>query len=721
MLLCTTLTAPSAADIIYVDNGGCGDCTTYRVAERDCGQGTERVFAGLQSALDTMNPGDTIYLRQGTHTGTDNTSQERFTIPTSKNGTAWAPGHFNTLASFPGEWAIIDGEGNSAGGAVLGNRHNLGSYQTCVDDTGNGSLLSYWKFERFGITGGTSPGSDHGGAGLFLVGGPFQVRYLHLFDNWDDTGLNNPSGLTLYRPRDSIFEYNYFQHNGAQDVNGDQVQIFTDYKDEWAGCDPVDLVDLEDAVRNNVWRYNFFQGSDGLTSAEVGLKYKGSQVLDNADGSSYANEDYGDHVHHNIFMGHTNSAVILRQDYLQFYNNILSGNSESLSQSQYGGFRRLKTVMYNNTVLQAPLVSYNESRPAAPFQNWDFFYNNISAFYAGAGGTTYTFRIFAESASSLDNVVNNLIIDRNYIYGSQSNQETPFAIASPMASLGEQYGYLSTTQFNSVYAVTNYQKASTEGVDDLFTGASGAASLITRGEHSVATGVTVSNGGIGGAHPYLEGVTMPDYLGATDPGSGSAWVAGVFDDVTSTSWLRSTAGRDSNDHPIWIGGSAVVDAGVVDVGVVDGGFLADAGGFADGAVVADSSVAIDGRAAFDGRSVFDGPSAPDGQPLSDGALERDAEALVDGGDTVPDAALFDAVTLADVGTQQDDAMAADDALQVSDAQVAATDVIAIDIGGAPVENADQIGTGGDCSSSLNPSKILWVLLVLLPLRRRGSH
>ncbi len=97
-----------------------------------------------------------------------------------------------------------------------------------------------------------------------------------------------------------------------------------------------------------------------------------------------------------------------------------------------------------------------------------------------------------------------------------------------------------------------------DGGDLLYEDTSGADKYITRGAHVVEGAVTIADGGVGGNHPYLSGVTIPSYVGATDPSdiSTNHWVEGLLDDLTSTAWLRSmSTDRDGNDDPDWIAGS----------------------------------------------------------------------------------------------------------------------------------------------------------------------
>lgn len=537
---------PAYGATIYVDQTLGVDCTSgnYSTTNRTCTGSDGNAYITIQAAINAMSVGDTIYIRGGTYREDNGNSNADIYIPTSKNGTAWTDGNFNTLTSYPGEWAIIDGEGTAPGGNTIGNGDTNGVYQTCTDNNST-SEIKYWKFERLEITGGCSPNNDSlGGGGIRLRGGPNIIRYCYIHDNWDTESTtvpgradDNPSGVLLFVPHDSIIEYNYFYHNGSYAMNGDQIKIFSDYKDEWRSsppesCDPpnIDVINIDKAVRNNIIRYNYFNGDNGSTKTDVGLKYKSSQVLDSWDGSELTHKNYGDDVHHNIFVGHGQDSigdeqnVILRQDYLQFHNNIL--RDSPLSQSQYGSYRRLRAVIYNNTVIGSGLESYDESSPAHAFQNWDFFYNNIIDNFT-AGISSYPVRIFAESAASLTNVVNNLVMDRNYIYRPNAGGSTPYSIGYPLNGLDAKYGRLSTITFNSQYSATNYQKASSEGSDNLFSGSSGASAYITRGSHTVSGSTTITNGGIGGNHPYLSDVTIPSYIGATNP-TDNGWVEDVM-------------------------------------------------------------------------------------------------------------------------------------------------------------------------------------------------
>lgn len=554
---------------IYVDNTLENDCVTgnYSTANRTCTGSDGSAYNIIQNAIDAMNIGDKIYIRGGTYRENNGNSNIEIYIPTSLNGTSWNEGEYNYIGSYPGEWAIIDGERTAPGGKLLGNTNTYGSYSNCNIPTGTGSDLAYWKFERMEFTGGTSPNNDvDGGAAIHINGGPFIVRYNYFHDNWDTESLavpgrcdNNPSAITLYRPHDSIFEFNTFIHNGCAGVNGDQVQIFSDYKDEAGGC--MDLVDINNAVRKNIWRYNYFDGSNGSTEAEVGLKYKASQLLTDTDASYMTYKNYGDDIHHNIIKNHTESGTILRQDFIQFHHNILDGDGIELGQRST--WRRWFATVYNNTLLNGNILGWwDDSVQRYEFN--DYMVNNIlSGFDRPSATYKFIFQRIADNPIDNSGWVANEVVDRNYVYNMTSYTSATCGNGDPIrigdASLWTEdshFGCFTMDEYNAENGWTNWQKASSEGTDNLYAGSSGTDKYITRATHVVSGSTTISTGGISILHPYLSGVTIPSYLGATNP-NDNAWVAGVLS-LASVSNLQNASSGD----PAWIEGSGDVTAPV---------------------------------------------------------------------------------------------------------------------------------------------------------------
>lgn len=514
---------------IYVDNTLRGDITngSYSIENRDDSGSDGNAYRKIQTALDFMSIGDTILIRGGVYKEDNGHSTVDIMISPSKNGDSWEPGHFNTLASYPGEWAIIDGEGNAPKGVVLGYK-GMSAYS---------EELKYWKFERLGITGGASPGDDNqGGAGLWVAGGPVVIRYCNFYENWDNSQLNNPSGLTTYRLRDSIIEYNRFFHNGcASGSNCAHVANYSDYKTSFAS------VDVNHAVVKNEWRYNYFE--DGY----YGLKNKAIQLLSETGGGGGMDyKDYGDKIHHNIFVNFSKAGVMSNQDFQQVYNNIF--DNSPISNGEYNASFRFRLCYYNNTLINTYFVEWGQSEGGVrdSFYPNDFIYNNIFDRPPTGNNETRPINIGAYSDTPVD--VSNFFVENNYWYLADSPTQILY-LAAHKSDYSSKLGLFSVSEFNSEYGFKNYSKNSE---DLLFQGSAGANKYITIADHSVGS-ATVGTGGRGGSHPYLAGVTIPSYLGATNP-TDNAWVAGVLNNVTSTAWLRSQGAG----YPSWIEGNCQI-------------------------------------------------------------------------------------------------------------------------------------------------------------------
>ena len=146
-----------AADI-YVDKNLSSNCTVnnYSTVTRNCSGADGKAYNTIQLAVDNMNTSDDIYIRGGTYY--ENVLLSASTAP---DGTA---GDYASLQSYPGEWAVIDGQNNQD--------YTVGKNANGRDD---GNDIAYWKFERLEITGGTN-GTD-GGAGIYISGHHSHISY----------------------------------------------------------------------------------------------------------------------------------------------------------------------------------------------------------------------------------------------------------------------------------------------------------------------------------------------------------------------------------------------------------------------------------------------------------------------------------------------------------------------------------------------------------------
>ncbi|MBT8387802.1 MAG: hypothetical protein KJO12_10360, partial [Ignavibacteria bacterium] len=315
---------------IYVDSGLSGDCTSgnYSKASRNCSGSDGKAYNTIQKAITNCSVGDTINMRSGTYNiSTHGTSYAKgYYIridPRTKSGTAWTEGNFTTLQSYPGEWAVIDGQdsiGNSypaRGGIGYGESTNTDSYD-----------LAYWKFERFEIK-NCETEDDQRSAAFIINGGPIWYRYLYVHDNTAATGGNNPAGIRMQHMHDTIIEYCTFYNNGTEfsAKNSAAIVTITDYNNnETIAANGFTPNSNHVASRRNIIRYNFFQGGSH------GIKYKGNQLLSGRGAllsDTYKND--GDKIHHNIFQNYGRGGIMARVDFAQVYNNILDDGTWGLN------------------------------------------------------------------------------------------------------------------------------------------------------------------------------------------------------------------------------------------------------------------------------------------------------------------------------------------------------------------------------------------------------
>lgn len=526
--------------VIYVDNVLSNNCTAgnYSISNRSCSGSDGNAWRSIQEAINAMTPGDTIYMRGGTYYPTAQTV-ECIRIPPSKNGSGWSQGRYNKLASYPGEWAIIDGQ-NSCGSRGVG----LGAY----DATFDGSIdIKYWVFERFEIRNARSADGQFSW-GLFVNGGPNYFRYLYIHNNQATTGANNPFGLGGYHWQNSVVEYCFFRDNGVTpastaDTNPAHIGVFSDYN--WASIASNGWYENSSRVSTykNEYRYNYMYGGN------VGFKHKGAQFLTGrtnpGSGFSDARNTYGDKFHHNIIVNTLAQCIGAHQDFMQVYNNICDNTGRGLN-VQYqnnGGF--YKVVLYNNTIMNNTMggiirFMYSDySNEILQHYGWD--YNNIlDNITSYSGYCTYNSLALCEgTAPQFD--LSNYHSNNNYFYRSPTSSVYSMRRSGYTASAFESQTLTGAPR--NVYA-----NAYSSG-NPLYYGTSGADKYRARGAHILENVITISNGGAGIAHPYLAGTYIPSYVGATNP-SDDRWVSGVLS-LSSVATLMSGGSGD----PDWIEGS----------------------------------------------------------------------------------------------------------------------------------------------------------------------
>lgn len=520
------------ASAIYVDQNIPSAITdgTYSSAGRD-NSGTEgNAYPTIKEAIIAMNVGDTIILRGGLY------REGHIRLPYTKNGSSWASGSYNTMISFPGEWAVLDGQNGGGEGGIDGKTVGSDQNSECVlgltvSDATGAFDLKYWKFERLEIMNGASANGERS-AGFAGNGGPFIFRYCYIHDNLTTARIGdfNPGGLRGEIWHDSLVEYCYFSRNGALGTEAQgtlkdaaHINIFSDYKPNAIAENG--FIDANLHTARNEFRYNLFEKSP------VGIKYKQDQFFTGRNptgGHPYTDDfkEYGDKIHHNIFFNTTEFGTNGRQDFIQIYNNIFYTNAGfSLGIGENDTRSIYKAVTYNNTIISPTLRGVWRIHYATytfmPGEYYGYDFNNILVNVTDgdswcdiavdergtfSGGPDFTFYVgnrnyFYDPGTSIyDN-------DGTRIYWIGNQRYTLAAFAS-------QYP-----------GSVNYWKTNNPA-DPLFKGNTVPDRFKTFPGHVIEGTTTVANAGVGGSHPFLPGVNLPAYLGATNPNgtdSGLNW------------------------------------------------------------------------------------------------------------------------------------------------------------------------------------------------------
>jgi hypothetical protein len=523
ILMCGLLYSQSSAANIYVDQTLSSDCiaNNYSVTNRNCTGSDGNAYSNFRIALTHLASGNDMYLRGGTYTATtadgSGSSGAVWNLPFAANGTS---SKWTTLQSYPGEWAILDGNSQYGHGVVLGYKYTDSTLSGAAD-------YHHWLIQRLEITGGSGTVKGEAG-GIWMNGGPNIFRYLYIHDNTNASQDENPNGLTGKIWHDVIVEYNYFKNNGCPigaGTNCSHIAIYTDYK--W---DTRDIYDINHAVRSNTIRYNLFDGS------EVGFKHKGGQQLGDDSGTDMRYKDYGDKIHHNIFLN-SSIAIMARQDFIQVNNNISDGGRIEDQDVCSTCSQTYNTTIYNNTVLSSYIghpVPY--ATPLTLLKPYLWFVNNIVDTYTNTwdSSSITVGHQMAITGGSID--ITNAKINNNFVYRPGSS--THYSIGRGLQSCSE---FLSTADMNRCYSTSNY----TNATSGLYKGSSGADKYITNGSFVIGS-TTIANGGIGGNHPYLLGVKFPSYVGATNPNDqkNNAWVNGVLS-LSNVNVLKESKGIPS--------------------------------------------------------------------------------------------------------------------------------------------------------------------------------
>jgi hypothetical protein len=537
----TTLNAAN----LYVDDDCTNGISTYNPAADSCTGGSDTVYSTIKNAIAGMSGGDDIYVRGGTYNESD------IFIAASKSGTS---GNWSSLQSYPGEWAIIDGQNNNNTNpcAVISN----GGY---ADHT-NTSVAKYWLFERIEITGGgdatcesPSTGTGHG---IYWNFGPWAIKYSYVHDTLASNGDENPTNIGGITWQNAEIKYNVTNDITASagtnvyNISNTASYIEYGYSSSLYGY-------------GNEIAYNYIVDDIGC------IRTKGTHWLTTTrNGSDTTNAEIGDRIHHNICIstgGSTYPQIFYQSDYVQIYNNIVdqeNANRTGLDWRNWpimvrrwgsAGDRDLMwPVIYNNTIWKGAqeMGALNENDGSADEAIW--IYNNILdnelGYWAMITYGCSTSWCTDYSATTPD--LTDIEIDRNYFYRTSGTD-----------AIG-----VGTRNWNTYapYTVSGWETAKGGGTDIysqsynagnlLYAGTTGADKYRTVATHTVDGSTTVDEAGIGISHPYISGETIPSYVGATDP-SDDDWVAGVL--AMDVSYFTNVEG---GSDPTWIEGAGETQA-----------------------------------------------------------------------------------------------------------------------------------------------------------------
>jgi len=561
LLFCSDLFAAN----IYADNTLSENCSgNYSVEARRCSGSDGKAFRTIQAAINGSAVGDVIYMRDGTY------REISIDIPESKNGTAWTEGNFTTLRSYPGEWAKIDATGLTATGGL-----NSGVI-VHAEGFGTGSdsqYTEYWKLSNFEVTGG--------GAGISIKCRHVKMHYLYIHDNGRAGVSNLQSGITTVNPQYLEVKYSYFKDNvNAAEPNRNNAHILLDgdYRDGTSNGGEGESWIERASTHHNEIAYNYFEltGSN-FNGDHIGFRHKNQQRFgtngrDPNDPDFRALGDYGDKFHHNIVVG-SRESIATGQDFVQVYNNITDsviniGRSGDLPVTYHH-------VVYNNTVRVDPIMdqsagitgyisfsgtggnevppitNHYDNLPQRTVHEHAWFYNNISD-DTGSNFNDVPFRFHRDmpsNATNMDTDNVDLVVENNFIHNNANPID--ISIGNKGSGVCAQTG-MQVSDFNTCSetwrgvdagTVRNWKNKSA----GLYIGDTGAAQYITNHAFKLDDTKTICTGGRSGNHPYLIGVRLPGYVGATNP-NDYAWVSGVFVDVRSTNWLMA----QNEENPSWI-------------------------------------------------------------------------------------------------------------------------------------------------------------------------
>ena len=504
---------------------------TYNPTTRSSTGGSYRAFKTLQMGLDSVVAGDTLWMRGGTYSTI-------YDFDLKTDGTGWGAGQLILMKSYPGEWAILDGNNNIQPGAGWG---------ALLGPVG-AATRRYWRMEMFELRNARASGGNV--QALFFENGPFYLKHLVFRDIVGTQTVNNNPGVVCGHTWDGCTIERCLFIDCGNTTSHQFFNAIQEYGDYLYASIPRDGFDWSSngghhACRNE-FKYNLFLNIDGGV-----VHQKGTQQLTGRNPPSHPYVDtykeYGDKIHHNIFknidMGGSYYINTTSTDFLQIYNNIFdSCNAIGLSEVTGNSTapHTYRPCVYNNTFRDVKVpINYiwqlGSTGAAVPATKYGFIANNI---FDNCDPKSKGVIAIQSSYTGTKNV-DSVYIKANYNY-------RPTSTSYVMYIFGTAYSAATWDALDPDY--TYYQNAYDAG-DPLWRGTTGALKYLPYSDHEVSGSSTIANGGIGGNHPYKSGVTIPSYIGAVNP-SDSTWVAEVLGLINLGAEYEPDTG-DTGSSPVY--------------------------------------------------------------------------------------------------------------------------------------------------------------------------
>lgn len=536
-------------DTLFVDSAIASYTTEYDIATRSATGGSYTACPTVQQGVDSMAAGSAhILLRDGTYT-------EVVNLPWTKNGSAWVDGHFNIIESYQDEWAKIDGNNDS--GFVIG----------ILSDNIITRATTYWKFRKLEVTGGAKTTDSSRASGFHMNKGPIVIDSCVIHDNIANGESGDIlGGIVGYGWDMCIIQNCVFYNNGDTLENNDNfadISLYSDYRYNNIDTGFIYWPTVKSRVRNKI-RYNYFKKGDYQCGGIFG---KGGQILcgQNLDGDSFSYDykNFGDDIHHNIFENRR-SAIRWPTTYAQIHNNVFDSCILGYMSNNPDAYMIQGVVAYNNTgtncihsVIRLCNSDYADGYTTNFERNlFGWIENNLSD--TSASVPVYNEEEFSSLRTPGDATANydSTYVRNNYSWNPDSN---PTYDPSGTYFYMERENRYTVSSYSKWRNWLNYRDAGNLLWDTLY---------IADSSHIIATGTpdtTMANGGIGGDHPYIEGITLPSYVGAAI--TGDAWPDTVL--ALSELGVTPTYTITVIDSPAAGGSSTVLSGGTVDSNGVD--------------------------------------------------------------------------------------------------------------------------------------------------------